>query len=95
MNSTTNGTATFPGNLANLTQIANVTFVEATLVIQLSDGRAIQLELARYSWLRWLLKATPEQRSRWEIVPTGGGVWWPDLDDGIELRPLLDMQSLR
>lgn len=47
-----------------------------------------------YPWLQWLLKATPEQQRRWEIVPSGGGVWWTELDEGIELELLLDMQPL-
>jgi hypothetical protein len=44
--------------------------------------------------MAWLRNASAEQRSRWEIVPSGGGVWWPELDEGIELQPLLDLQSL-
>lgn len=77
--------------LAKLTEVA---LVGDTLVLQSSDGRKLELQLADYSWLEWLLEATPEQRQRWEIVPSGGGVWWPELDDGVELQPLLDMQSL-
>ena len=77
-----------------MTRIASVTIEQDTLTLHLSDGRAIQLEMGRYPWLTWLVAATSEQRSQWEIVPSGGGVWWPKLDDGIELQPLLDMQWL-
>ena len=94
MNSTIYGTVTSLVNVVDLVRIEHVAFTGDTLVIYLNDGRAIQLESARYAWLQWLFTANAEQRSRWEIVPSGGGVWWPDLDEGIELQPLLDMQRL-
>jgi hypothetical protein len=74
--------------------LADVEFRDKTVVLGLSDGRAIHLDMTKFSWLAWLLAAPQEQRTRWEIVPSGGGVWWPDLDEGIELQPLLDLQSL-
>lgn len=90
----TYGTSTLPAESLQLAQIASVTFENDLLVLRLSDGRTLQLDMNRYAWLRWLLNATPEQRKAWEIVPSGGGVWWPDLDDGVELQPLLDMQAM-
>lgn len=94
MNYTAYGTTTFPVEPVKLAQIAGVSFQNDTLIVRLNDGRAIHLDMAQYRWLRWLLTATPEQRSRWEIVPSGGGVWWTELDEGIELQPLLDLQPL-
>lgn len=94
MNYMTSGTVTSPAEPVTMVRIANVAFVENTLIIRLTDGRALHLEMQEYAWLRWLLKATPEQRSLWTIVPSGGGVWWPELDEGIELQPLLDRQPL-
>lgn len=94
MSYTTYGTAIFPAEPMKLVRVMNVSFAGETLIIRLNDGRAILLDMPQYSWLRWLLDATPEERSAWEIVPSGGGVWWPELDDGIELQPLLDMQPL-
>lgn len=83
-----------PDESVKLVKIAGVVFVDDTLVLRLSDGRVLQLGMTQYEWLRWLLDATPEQRQYWEIVPSGGGVWWPELDEGVELQPLLNMQSL-
>jgi hypothetical protein len=94
MNYSTYGITTSQGEL-KLAQITRVGFIGDTLAIRLNDGRSIHLDMADYTWLAWLLKATPEQRSQWEIVPSGGGVWWAELDNGIELQPLLDMQPLR
>ena len=94
MNYLTYGTDTLLAEPTNLTRIAGVVIEQETLTLRLSDGRCIQLEMRRYPWLAWLVAATAEQRSQWEVVPSGGGVWWTKLDDGIELQPLLDMQPL-
>jgi len=83
-----------PVEAVKLARIADVGFTDDILILRLSDGRILQLEMGRYAWLSWLLAATPEQRSQWEIMPSGGGVWWPEFDEGVELQPLLDMQSL-
>jgi hypothetical protein len=90
----TYGTVTFPAEPANIVQIADVAFEDETLIIGLTDGRSLHLAMPHYAWLRWLLQATPEQRRQWTIVPSGGGVWWPELDEGIELKHLLDLQPL-
>ena len=63
-------------NVVDLVRIDHVAFAGDILVIYLNDGRAIQLELARYPWLWGLFKTSPDQRTRWEIFPTGGGIWW-------------------
>ena len=75
-------------------QFANVAYKDNDVILTLTDGRIIHLDMTKFSWLTWLLHANPDQRSRWEIVPSGGGVWWPELDEGIELQPLLDIQCL-
>ncbi len=95
MSYTTYGTATFQVEPMKFVRVTSLSFAGETLIIRLNDGRAILLDMPQYSWLRWLLDATPQQRSCWEIVPSGCGVWWPELDNGIELQPLLDMQPLR
>ena len=94
MSYSTYGTSTLLAEPVKLVKIASVGFVNDVLILRLSDGRVLQLEIGQHTWLHWLLQATPEQRDSWEIVPSGGGVWWSELDEGIELQPLLDMQSL-
>ena len=94
MTYSTFGTPTFQAEPPKLARIADVMFRDNDVVLTLTDGRAIHLDMTKFSWLKWLLNASAEQRSRWEIVPSGGGVWWPELDEGIELQPLLDLQSL-
>lgn len=95
MNHTISGTTTSPTESIEAVRVADIHFETDNLILRLNDGRAILLDMRLYPWLQWLLEATPEQRSRWEIVPSGGGVWWTELDEGIELQPLLDMQALR
>lgn len=94
MNYSNSGTNILPTEAVTLAKIVDITFANNFIFLHLSDGRIIQLDITKYPWLRWLHDATPEQRDRWEIVPSGGGVWWPELDDGIELQPLLDIHPL-
>ncbi len=71
-----------------------VHFAENTLYVTLSDGREISVPLDRIKWLNWLANATPEQSARWTIEPGGFAIYWEDLDDGIEIRHLLEMHPL-
>ena len=52
--------------------------------VDLSDGRTLGVPL---SWFPRLRRATPEQRERFEIGPTG--LHWPALDEDISLDGLL------
>ena len=60
------------------------------LHVQLDDGREASVSFADWSSLQWPAKATPKQRANWSIEPGGYAVYWPDLDDGIEVCHLLD-----
>jgi hypothetical protein len=59
---------------------------EDAIVAQLADGRTISVPLA-WSWR--LANATPAQRSRFEIIGAGEGVHWPDIDEDISARGML------
>lgn len=72
----------------------DVRFVDNALCVFLSDGREIRIPADRVAWLDWLAKATPKQRGRWSIESEGSAIYWEDLDDGIEVRHLLGMQSV-
>ena len=62
--------------------------------VLLNDGREIILPLAEVPWLKWLAKATPKQRANWSLEPGGFAIYWPDLDDGIEVCHLLNLQPI-
>lgn len=64
------------------------------LRLELSDGRTVAVNMSRLPWLRWLATATNEQRQNWAVEPGGFAVFWPDLDDGVEVRRLLSLAPL-
>ena len=67
-------------------RIVGLEVTEDAIVARLADGRTISVPLA-WSWR--LADATPEQRRRFEIVGTGEGVHWPDIDEDISARGML------
>ena len=52
--------------------------------ITLKDGRVIG---APTGWFAWLAGATPDQQSHYELHPFS--IYWPDLDDGIDIEALV------
>jgi hypothetical protein len=67
-------------------RIVGFEVTEDALVAQLADGRTISVPLA-WSWR--LANATPAQRQRFEIIGTGEGVHWPEVDEDISARGML------
>jgi len=63
-----------------------VTVTDATLGVELSDGRSIAVPLG---WYPRLVHATPSQRSNWRLIGKGEGIHWPDLDEDISVEGLL------
>ncbi|MEX0784547.1 MAG: DUF2442 domain-containing protein [Dehalococcoidia bacterium] len=60
------------------------------LTVVLTDARQVVVDIARVSWLQWLRRADSRARSHYEIEEPGGfAIYWPDLDDGIEVAHLL------
>jgi hypothetical protein len=64
-----------------------VEVTEDLITAHLADGRTISVPLA-WSWR--LSDATPEQRARYEIIGDGTGIRWPDLDEDISVRGMLE-----
>ena len=57
------------------------------LMLKLTDGRRLLIPREELGELK---NATPEQATELFIVPSGTGVWWPQLDDGIYLPDFLE-----
>jgi Protein of unknown function (DUF2442) len=72
----------------------SVRFSGGMIHVRLDDGREISLPLNEVPWLKWLAKAAPKQRANWTIEPGGFAIYWPDLDDGIEVCHLLGSMPL-
>ena len=56
------------------------------LIVVLADGRKVSAPLP---WFPRLLRATPEQRSNWQLLGDGEGIHWPDVDEDLSVRGLL------
>jgi hypothetical protein len=59
-------------------------FREGMLWVTLKDRRVIGTPLAAFPWLE---KAEAEQQQHFELYPLS--IYWPDLDDGIDIHALI------
>jgi hypothetical protein len=71
---------------SNDPRITAIEVTDDSIAAQLADGRTVSVPLA-WSWR--LSEATPEQRSKFEIIGAGEGVHWPDIDEDISARGML------
>jgi hypothetical protein len=72
---------------ANEPRILAIEVTDEIISAQLADGRTISVPLA-WSWR--LAEATPEQRKHFEIIGSGEGVHWPDVDEDISANGMLN-----
>src|SRR5260370_773847 len=70
------------GRMVQPIQRVNVDVTSSMLV----DGRTISVPLA-WSWR--FSEATPEQRARFEIIGSGSGIHWPEIDEDISVEGML------
>ena len=63
-----------------------VDFDDDMMRVTFLDGRGLAVPLA---WFRRLLKATPEQRGRYEIAGGGISLHWPELDEDLSIAGLM------
>jgi len=66
--------------------ILYIEFLHDSMQVHLTDGRIITIPLA---WYPKLSEATKEQLSKYEISPSGYGVYWPDLDEDLNVLGFL------
>ena len=67
-------------------RVLDVRCDEASLIVDLMDGRTIAAPLA---WYSRLLHASPEQRGRWHKAGGGYGIHWPEIDEDLSTEGLL------
>jgi hypothetical protein len=70
----------------NEPRIARVNVTDDKIKAVLVDGRTISVPLV-WSWR--LMGATPAQRANYEIIGSGQGVHWPDVDEDISAIGML------
>ncbi len=68
-------------------RIVSLEVNDERITAQLADGRTISVPLA-WSWR--LSNASAEQRQRFEIIGSGHGVRWPELDEDISAAGMLN-----
>lgn len=67
-------------------RVADVSFDDERLIVDLMDGRTIAVPLG---WYPRLLAATVEQRAEWEVAGGGYGIHWPQIDEDLSVEGLL------
>jgi hypothetical protein len=72
--------------VGNEPRIVALEVTEDAVVARLADGRRVSVPLA---WSRRLSNATPAQRQHFELIGTGEGAHWPDIDEDISARGML------
>jgi hypothetical protein len=68
-------------------RIVSLNVTEDSICAELADGRTVSVPLA-WSWR--LSEATPEHRAHFELIGNGEGVHWPDIDEDISARGMLN-----
>lgn len=67
--------------------ILSLKVTDDAITAQLADGRMVSVPLA-WSWR--LSSATPAQRKHFEFIGSGEGIHWPDIDEDISARGMLE-----
>ena len=68
-------------------RIATINISDDTITAELTDGRSISVPLV-WSWR--LANATPDQHKNFEIIGNGQGIHWPEIDEDISARGMLE-----
>lgn len=68
-------------------RIQSLEVSDESIIAHLADGRTISVPLA-WSWR--LTSATPEQRRNYRIIDGGQGIHWPEVDEDISVRGMLE-----
>lgn len=71
---------------SNEPRIVKIDVTDDEISAELADGRTVSVPLA-WSWR--LSEATPQQRGNFEIIGSGEGVHWPEIDEDLSARGML------
>lgn len=64
----------------------SIDFDDEMMHVTLTDGRRLSVPII---WFPLLAKATPEQRTKYEIGAGGSSLHWPSLDEDLSVAGLL------
>jgi len=71
--------------------VQGVSFVGTVLSLRV-DGKDYQVDIREHS--RRLAEATREQRTRFEVSPSGYGIHWGDLDEDLSIDGLIGVRHV-
>ena len=80
-------TAARPAEARTEPRARTVEVTDDEITAHLVDGRTISVPRA-WSWR--LAEATPEQRAHWELIGDGEGMHWPEIDEDLSVRGMLE-----
>jgi hypothetical protein len=63
-----------------------VVVTKESMIVSLADGREIILPLG---WYPRLTYGTPRERNEWRLVGDGSAIYWPDLDENLNVDGFL------
>lgn len=69
-----------------------VEVTDEVITAYLVDGRTISVPIV---WLWRLSQSTPVQRAHYELIGEGEGIHWPDIDEDISVRSMLEGRGSR
>src|SRR6266545_2846128 len=69
-----------------LIRAKDVRFGAGTLIVELVDGRILTVPI---EWYPRLAHGTHAERANWQLIGSGQGIHWPDLDEDISIDDLL------
>jgi Protein of unknown function (DUF2442) len=67
-------------------RVRTVRFDDASIIVDLMDGRTISAPLA---WYPRLMQASVSAQQNWEVSGGGYGIHWPELDEDLSTDGLL------
>ena len=68
------------------TNAAEVWFDKLKMFVRLDDGREVAIPL---DWFPRLRDATEKQKNNWQLIGSGEGIHWEDIDEDILVEGLL------
>ena len=72
--------------------VKSVSFDDEMMHLSLTDGRLLSVPII---WFPLLRRATPEQRTNYEIGGGGTSLHWPELDEDLSVAGLMAGADLR
>jgi len=71
--------------------VQEISLVGTTLRLRV-DGAQYEVDILKHS--KRLAAASPEQRAKFEVSPSGYGIHWPEVDEDLSIDGLIGIKRL-